>query len=170
MTETFKEIVSQDLSVNLARERPWLWLPAGMLKGNQLYPLWWCTPLILALSRQRQVDLSEDGVAYRASSRQPGLLNRESLSWKIKPNQNNNKTQLKSQLDLGTVVHTFHLSTLVSPAWSTKKLPRQGHTERHCLKRKRNKQNIQLELWRTKQKTPTGADSRQVWRQKRKMN
>ncbi|EGV99662.1 hypothetical protein I79_011655 [Cricetulus griseus] len=46
---------------------------------------WWNKPLIPALGRQRQADLSEfeDSLVYKASSR-TGLLNRETLSQKTK--------------------------------------------------------------------------------------
>jgi hypothetical protein len=54
---------------------------------------WWCTPLILVLGRQRQVNLCElkARLVYTESSSQPGL-NTETFSQKTKnkkPNNNN---------------------------------------------------------------------------------
>ena len=49
---------------------------------------WWCMPLIPALGRQRQADLSEfqglPGVQSNFQDSQDWLLHRETLSWKAK--------------------------------------------------------------------------------------
>jgi hypothetical protein len=47
-----------------------------------LFRHWWCTSLIPALGRQRQVDLCEFEVSliYKVNSRTDGLLHRETMS------------------------------------------------------------------------------------------
>ena len=64
-------------------------------QDSELAGQWWCTPLIPALGKQRQVDLCEfeASLVYRASSRTARAIQRNPVSKKQNKANNNKKKQ-----------------------------------------------------------------------------
>jgi hypothetical protein len=113
--------------------------------------VWWHTPLIPTLGRQRQVDFwvwGQPGIEWVPG--QPGL-HRETLSRKTKKKKSLSPPTLNywAVFLLGVVAHTFNPSTweaeaggLLSSrsAWSIEWVPGQSsYTEKPCLKKPKPK-------------------------------